>query len=867
MKTNILILFIIFFNSFGVNATHNRSGSIKYRHITGNTYEITVKTCTKTSSDADRNELEIKWGDGTMDTIPRIDSMGTIYDVQENIYIGQHDFTGPGTYVISVEDPNRNAGIININSSVNVEFCIQSELVISPFIGSPNNSLIIEDCPCPEFACRNQTYCYNVSAYDPDGDSLSYALAPCLGQDCLEMAIGPVYNYPDVAGGGELSIDSITGTLCWVNPGILGEYNVAIKISEFRNGVYIGYVLQDMQISVDDCTNKPPVIVDKADTCIFVGEEANIVFTAKDTTDNIDLYATGQILNQDNPPIFNPANANNSVSSSLIWTPNCSQAKPSEYTIIIHAEDNDPDVKLTDLLTYRIKVNLPPVTNVQASPLGGSMSLTWDIYNPSLGCNDLVYNIYRGLDSAFNSSDCCDQGLIEAMGYELVGMSDTVGFLDDGDLTVGIKYCYLVTIKLPNGVESCVSNQVCEQLKFEVPALTNVSVIETDNLVGKDSIYWSWPKGLDFTNFPGPYYYELYRNNDFIINANELVFTSQTNADITLVDTFYFDENINTLEQPYNYQVALYSNGSLVGKSSIASSIWLTSTPNDNQLQLNWTENVPWTNQYYRIYKEQPTSSGNFVLIDSTINQTYVDTGLVNLESYCYKVESIGAYVQSGIRTPLYNFSQEHCNEPFDFTPPCPPTAFIDGNCDLEETYISWTNPNNTCADDVVKYNLYFAAFEGDSLELLSELNSDLDTFYVHKDRGSIAGCYYITAIDSLPYSNESKPSNIVCIDNCDGYYLLPNIFTPNGNSINDLYHPLLPYKFVESIDLVIYNRYGDEVHRSTDPIIDWDGRYLGSDKQVSDGVYFYTCYVNVIKLAGIQTKLLKGTITILNSK
>ena len=133
-------------------ATHNRSGSITYRYLYGNTYEFTVKTCTKSSSDADRPELEIKWGDGSKDTIDR-DNSRTIYnatyDVQQNFYVGIHTYTGPGSFIVSVEDPNRNGGVINIVNSVNAVFCVQTEIIISPFIGNPNNSLIIEDCPCP----------------------------------------------------------------------------------------------------------------------------------------------------------------------------------------------------------------------------------------------------------------------------------------------------------------------------------------------------------------------------------------------------------------------------------------------------------------------------------------------------------------------------------------------------------------------------------------------------------------------------------------------------------------------------------------------------------------------------------------------
>ena len=122
------------------------------------------------------------------------------YDVQKNIYIGVHTFTGPDSYIIEVEDPNRNSEVLNITNSVDKVFCIQTELIISPFMGSPNNSLIIEDCPCPEFACVNEIYCFNLSAYDPDGDSLSYSLVPCRGIDCLEMSIPSIYRYPNVDG-------------------------------------------------------------------------------------------------------------------------------------------------------------------------------------------------------------------------------------------------------------------------------------------------------------------------------------------------------------------------------------------------------------------------------------------------------------------------------------------------------------------------------------------------------------------------------------------------------------------------------------------------------------------------------------------
>jgi len=855
--------------SFSANATHNRSGSITFKHLYGNTYEFTVKTCTQSSSEADRPELEIKWGDGDLDTIQRVNIVIPIpntYDIQENYYVGIHTFTGPGSFIVSVEDPNRNSGVNNIVNSVNQVFCIQSEIVISPFIGVPNNSLVIEDCPCPEFACLNQTYCYNLSAYDLDGDSLSYSLVPCRGEDCLEMSIPNIYNYPHDIGGGILSIDSITGTLCWENPQIAGEYNIAIKISEYRSGIYIGSVLQDMQLTVKACNNDQPIIEDKADVCVFVGDNVNIQFTANDQSDAVHIYATGAVLNlNDNPAQFIEDTEPLTVNGNFVWTPNCEQAKHQPYPIIIHAEDFNPAIQLSDLMDFRITVKIPPIQNLTVLPFGSSMQLNWSA--PSNGCVVDHYNIYRNTSTSTYTDNCCQKGMAIDMGYELIASVSATDYLDNDYLEIGNQYCYVITMINTNGVESCVSDQICNSLNFEVPVMTNVSVFETSTTSGKDSIYWSWPKELDLVNFPGPYHYELYRHENYTGGTDILVYTSPTQPIISDVDTFYFDQSLNTKDLPYTYRAELFSNNALVGSSTPASSIYINLIPNDNQIQITWEEFIPWTNTIYEIYRESTPGSGTFNLIGTSTTKSYLDQNLINLKTYCYKIKTIGEFTQSGIRSPLENWSQIKCEEPYDYTAPCAPTLTISGDCDLEINTLTWNNPNISCADDVTSYNLYFAPFLGDSLELLVTLTNQNDTSYSHGDRGSIAGCYYVTAVDSMPYANESVPSNKICIDNCDGYYELPNVFTPSGDGINDFYHPFLPYKFVESIDLKVMNRWGNLVFETTDPLISWDGTYLNTGEQLADGVYFYVCTVNEIKLEGLKPRSLQGNITIFNEK
>jgi len=862
----ITYLIIALLISSSAAATHNRSGSITFRHISGYTYEFIVTTCTKTSSDADRPELEILWGDGTLDTVQRISPIQFLQDdVQKNTYIAQHTFTGPATYVISVEDPNRNSGVLNITNSVDKVFCIQTELVISPFIGTPNNSIVIEDCPCPEYACQNKLYCYNLSAYDPDGDSLSYSLVPCRGENCLEMSIPEIYEYPDDVGGGTMTIDPISGTLCWDVPQFQGEYNLAIKITEWRNGFYVGSVIQDMQVTVEACNNNPPVIVDVADTCVYAGDVVDIEFIATDPDlgDVITISATGAVFNVgNNVAVFQDASAADTVTGNFQWVPNCEDVSLNYYTVIIHAVDNDPGVALEDLSTFRIKVDVPPVTNLNVTANANSMSLSWDA---SICGNLNYYNIYRSIDSVDLDEDCCSQGAALGLGYELVGTATTNSYVDQSGLIVGNEYCYIITAVLDNGVESCISNVDCASLNFEIPVLTHVSILTTDPTTGVDTVKWSYPKELNTTLYPGPYHYQLYRQAGTGGGTETLIYTSSPQASIINPDTTFEDTGLDTENNPYTYRVELFNDGNLIGGSLNATSIFISLIPNDNELYIEWEEFVPWNNTSYEIYRETSPGSTVFNLIGTSNEIGYRDTGLINGNTYCYKIKSIGAYSSDGIISPIENWSQEVCGIPVDLTPPCPPVLSIDGDCNLEETYLSWTNPNNSCADDVTRYNLYFAAFEGDSLELLTSFDSDLDTSFTHADRGSIAGCYYVTALDSIQYNNESEPSNIACIDNCEGLYDLPNIFTPDASGTNDLYHPLLPYKFVESIDLKIFSRWGDLVFETTDPDINWDGFNI-EGKKCNDGVYFYTITVNEIKLAGLVPRSFQGNITIINS-
>lgn len=70
--------------------------------------------------------------------------------------------------------------------------------------------------------------------------------------------------------------------------------------------------------------------------------------------------------------------------------------------------------------------------------------------------------------------------------------------------------------------------------------------------------------------------------------------------------------------------------------------------------------------------------------------------------------------------------------------------------------------------------------------------------------------------------------------------FVIPNVFTPNNDGQNDIFH--MNVSNAESIEIEIFNRWGNMVGQinSLDPANGWDGTNMGGSP-VPDGVYFYT--------------------------
>lgn len=924
MKLRILIRFFVLTMLIPISeafATHIRAGEIIAERISVQTltYRIIVVGYTDTRSSVVFGPGTINFGDGrqeqlnTQSDFSLVENLGD--QIEKNTFIITHTFQGPGSYTIRFQEFNRNDRTLNMDNSVDTPFYVETQITIDPFIGI-NNSPVLTIPPVDNGAI-NIRYIHNPGAYDPDGDSLAYEL------DIPNQAFQRrVNNYRSPANNEFsftqengttppfLRLDPVFGDLVWDAPGLAGQYNVALKIKEYRklDGKWelIGYVIRDMQIIIENSNNKRPELILPPDLCVEAGTLIEEIIQGQDPDGHqIKIEVFGEPMEiTTSPASYNPKN-NLQPSPGIInfkWQTVCNHVREREYEVRVRITDQPTSgPKLVDIKTWRIKVIAPPPMINDLVQMGGrSVELNWDPYVCGNSANEM--QIWRRINSDPYEPDSCETGI--RAGYELIGTTDMSIFefkdLNSGEgLAPGNTYCYRLVSAFPQprAGESVVSKEICITIDVDVPIITNVSVEKTNDRNGEIFIKWTPPYDIDTVQFPGPYTYELIRYNGFS-GAQGRVSKGITS------DTLFTDTNLNTENLVYNYRVILLDNTTKVDTSSAASLVRLEPTIINEAIELKWSFNVPWNNQLsqfkHEVYRNRTdvnaSDTVNFIKIaeiDVTQNGfKYFDDGnsngipLKKELNYCYYVVTKGAYNVKGLVYPLENKSQIICAKPDDNRLPCPPVLTFEGpNCDeyLSEvacnvsTYfhdLSWVpNFSGNCDDELSGYRLYFTpeGEEGEFKFIASLTAQELETRIPNLT--NYRGCYYITAVDRS--GNESTKSNVVCVDNCPKY-VLPNTFTPNGDGVNDTFMAFdNPFsecpRFVLGVEMLIVNRWGTEVFTfsslnstENDVFIRWNGRDKNGN-ELPAGTYFYSGKVQFDVLdPAKKEQIIKGTIQLL---
>lgn len=863
MLLSVVLLFSITLASY---ATHLRAGEIIVERVSCNSlvFDITVTVFTNTINTNVLFGGEDDWldfGDGQRMLIP--ETVNTPRpDLGEGIatasFTVRHVYSGYQQYTVSYSEPNRNEGVVNMDGSVNTRFYIETSIIVDPFLGCNNTPKLL--IPPIDRACVGVAWFHNPGAYDPDGDSLSYELViPFREKDTQ------VINYKSPAdpkfyasfntgneegiGPPSFSINATDGTITWDAPGMQGEYNIAFVVKEWRiiNGRWYntGFVRRDMQIIVDDCDNERPDLIVPEDVCVEAGTvlDANI-FGIDPDGDDVKIEAFSEIFNfaparfpatyTPNPPIFQSSKPRATL--KFQWKTDCAHVKEQPYQVVFKITDKTANSRLVTFKTWFIKVvgPAPKWVNATVNVANRTADIKWESYFCQ---NAETIQVWRRVDSFAFEPDSCQTGMPDYLGYSLIATLPvknpfgvpTTTYKDTNEgkgLNPGAGYCYrLVAIyPRPRSGESYVSKEICiDPILVDEPVITNVSIDKTGTTDGEVFVRWTRPFEINKTQFPGPYFYEVYRADGFAGNAN----LRQAHTGL-LSDTTFTDKGLNTRDVIYNYRVVLYSNTALtpneyfpVDTSSTASTVRLSAKSEFKKIILDWAAFVPWSNliqtepNEHDLYRGSPADGESGLQLIAKIDPTtngfiYVDEGqhngvpLQDTQEYCYRVMTRGSYGNPGIKAPLENFSQMICAQPNDSIPPCQPQLEVqvtdcdkylesDATCELSSfsNTLTWRRPEDDCAGDIQGYKVYRGATADGDFDWMSEAGENgivRDTFFVddginHAGLGTLAYCYKISAIDRS--NNESELSEPACNDNCP-YYELPNVFTPGvGDDCN----------------------------------------------------------------------------------
>ena len=872
--------------------------------------------------------VDIYFGDGTVQkgiprTTPEAVPLVRNPDTGVNVYLFEHTFPATKTYLVSFIGENRNEGVLNMTRSVDQSFYISTSLTIDPGLGL-NHSPVLKS-PAIDKAGQNQVFLHNPGAYDADGDSLAFRLrssqqaaipgnnntpvpVACTGFISPEQAAvnanakQVAYNGVPAGRPGDPAIfvqDVHSGQLTWNTPLQVGLYNVAFVVEEWRRNEFgprkIGEVIRDMQIIVIATNNLRPVLKIPNDTCVVAGTTISRNITATDGSapgsaapTPITLTAFAGII----PPATFVQSATGPPTAVAVftWPTECSNVAKEPYSVVFKAQDSPPvpESPLVDEQVWRITVVGPPPQNLVATPAANQVTLTWNRYACA---NASFIRIYRKEDHSTFVPGPCETGIPARTGYVLIGSvpANLSAFKDDNGgqgLERGKTYCYRIyaDFPLPGLGASIASAEACATFGGTAARLKNVDVDQTSTAAGQITVRWSPAKLSSTQQLNTPSGYRLARG----VGQSPAVYTPVRTTPFALTDSVFVDTNLNTADNQYSYKLDLFyasaagSTNEVVEPEGTASSVRTAAVPDglSKTVAITWIYQVPWDNAPKPVIVYRRGDPGTaFTQVGTapttTTGGSFVDKdpALVKGNRYCYYVLTEGSYAPTGYLSSLLNKSQVQCVTLVD--QPCIPVLTLaPANCDslandTTSTHryanaLRWTAGTlpTGCGATARYYRIFYRPTPDGALVLL---DSTASMSYVHRNLPALAGCYAVQAVSAAGV--RSALSNVACQNECV-FFLLPNIFTPNGDRFNSTFRPKSASP-LRSVHFQAFNRWGVKVFENTTTartFINWDGGgatgEAGTSAKVSDGLYYYLAEVEFADAANTR-RTYKGWVQI----
>ncbi len=135
---------------------------------------------------------------------------------------------------------------------------------------------------------------------------------------------------------------------------------------------------------------------------------------------------------------------------------------------------------------------------------------------------------------------------------------------------------------------------------------------------------------------------------------------------------------------------------------------------------------------------------------------------------------------------------------------------------------------NAICFEDVDERGLAITANDNPVYDFLWNTGEVTSTILIEG-----AGEYQV----EISVGTCSVRDSITIRDYCPWSLYLPNAFTPNDDGLNDEFPSSFYGEFID-YELLIFNRWGEQIYQTNDINSGWDGTYMGNDCQIDVYVY-----------------------------
>lgn len=255
-------------------------------------------------------------------------------------------------------------------------------------------------------------------------------------------------------------------------------------------------------------------------------------------------------------------------------------------------------------------------------------------------------------------------------------------------------------------------------------------------------------------------------------------------------------------------------------------------------------------------YNMVSTYNGQLALTAPTWSDLSLNTANVNSQNYDYRIKVL-------VNGESYDLSNSIRSILLDtMVVPGNPLPAIDEMPLKWSRYNGWANPEYTVMLGDLATGTWNPISQSGSptadTTFYFQLPADSGDYAIRIDASDPAGSNYVASSNWILFSVTIPP--IPVPDDVE----VPNVFTPNGDAVNDFF-TIKNIQQYSQTSMTVFNRWGVKVYETTDYTNDWDGTDQKTGQKLADGVYYYI--INMKDEASGKTQNFEGSVTIFNGK